>query len=111
MKNRGFTLVEVIVVAVIVAVIAATATLLYSGYIEQAKKDTVDEMAKVAASSGNAFYRRTSEIPTVSDLNIFMADVNRFEIVINEDELTITVKDISGRPDKDDIESEAISFE
>lgn len=92
MRNRGFTLVEVIVVSVIVALLAATATLLYSGYVEQARKDTVVGLAKVAASSANAFWRRTGSAPTaVSQLNVFISDPSRFRVSVEGAEVTASL--------------------
>jgi prepilin-type N-terminal cleavage/methylation domain-containing protein len=51
LKNqKGFTLVEVIVVAVIVAVLAAVAIPLYLGYIESSKVNIANNTAGSAAS-------------------------------------------------------------
>jgi type IV pilus assembly protein PilA len=51
MKNeKGFTLVEVIVVAVIVAVLAAVAIPLYLGYIESSKVNMANNTASSAAT-------------------------------------------------------------
>jgi len=51
LKNRkGFTLVEVIVVAVIVAVLAAVAIPLYLGYVESSKANVANNLAGSAAS-------------------------------------------------------------
>jgi len=50
-RNRqGFTLVEVIVVAVIVAILSAVAVPLYLGYINSAKVSTANNIAGAAAS-------------------------------------------------------------
>jgi len=49
-KNRkGFTLVEVIVVAVIVAILALVAILLYQGYAQEARRNTAENLAASAA--------------------------------------------------------------
>ena len=48
--SRGFTLVEVIVVAVIVAVLATVAIPLYSGYVESAKLNTAENCAGTLAN-------------------------------------------------------------
>ena len=49
-KNKGFTLVEVIVVAVIVAVLALVAIQLYQGYVKESRKNTAENLAASAAS-------------------------------------------------------------
>lgn len=49
-QNKGFTLVEVIVVAVIVAVLAAVAIPLYTNYVNDARQGVVDNAAASAAS-------------------------------------------------------------
>jgi type IV pilus assembly protein PilE len=49
-SQRGFTLVEVIVVAVIVAVLAAIAIPLYTGYIDSSRQNVVQNAAGSAAS-------------------------------------------------------------
>lgn len=97
MKNKGFTLVEVIVVAVIVALLAATATLLYGGYIKETRKNTVIELAEVAASAGNAYWRRTGkDLPTgdlVSVLNLFISDQKRFTVTLSTSSADFIVVD------------------
>lgn len=50
MKNRkGFTLVEVIVVAVIVAVLALVGIQLYQGYVVESQRNTAENLAASAA--------------------------------------------------------------
>lgn len=48
-NNKGFTLVEVIVVAVIVAVLALVAIQLYQGYVREARLGTANNLAASAA--------------------------------------------------------------
>lgn len=50
LNNKGFTLVEVIVVAVIVAVLALVAIQLYTGYIEEARRNTAENLAGSASN-------------------------------------------------------------
>jgi prepilin-type N-terminal cleavage/methylation domain-containing protein len=53
-SNKGFTLVEVIVVAVIVLVLAAVAIPLYMGYINDSRKASAENIAGSIASSAGA---------------------------------------------------------
>jgi type IV pilus assembly protein PilA len=57
-NRRGFTIVEVIVVAVIVAVLAAVAIPKYLAYISSTKQDGVSNMAKTVAAAANTYLRR-----------------------------------------------------
>ncbi|MBN1307905.1 MAG: prepilin-type N-terminal cleavage/methylation domain-containing protein [Chitinispirillaceae bacterium] len=49
-NEKGFTLVEVIVVAVIVAVLALVGIQLYQGYATEARRNTAENLAASAAS-------------------------------------------------------------
>ena len=53
-KEKGFTLVEVIVVAVIVAVLAAVAIPLYMGYIRDSRINVCNNIAGTVASACGA---------------------------------------------------------
>ena len=54
-SNKGFTLVEVIVVAVIVLILAAVAIPLYNGYIRDARQASLENVAgSIAACLGAA---------------------------------------------------------
>jgi prepilin-type N-terminal cleavage/methylation domain-containing protein len=53
-KEKGFTLVEVIVVAVIVAVLAAVAIPLYMGYIRDSRINVCNNVAGTVASACGA---------------------------------------------------------
>jgi len=53
-NQKGFTLVEVIVVAVIVAVLAAVAIPLYNGYIKDSRKNVADNLGGTVASACGA---------------------------------------------------------
>ncbi|MDR2727944.1 MAG: prepilin-type N-terminal cleavage/methylation domain-containing protein [Chitinispirillales bacterium] len=50
-NNKGFTLVEVIVVAVIVLILAAVAIPLYQGYIKDSKTAVANNLAGTVASA------------------------------------------------------------
>ena len=51
MTKKGFTLIEVMVVAVIVAILSAVAIPIYNGYIERSANDVSKNVAGVVASS------------------------------------------------------------
>ncbi|MDR2972994.1 MAG: prepilin-type N-terminal cleavage/methylation domain-containing protein [Bacteroidales bacterium] len=57
-NNKGFTLVEVIVVAVIVLILAAVAIPLYNGYIRDSRQSTVSNAA-VAIANGLGAMRQS----------------------------------------------------
>jgi len=50
-NNKGFTLVEVIVVAVIVLILAAVAIPLYNGYIDDSRQASVENVAGALAGA------------------------------------------------------------
>jgi len=58
-KQKGFTLVEVIVVAVIVAILAAVAIPLYTGYIKDSRSNSANNVAGSLASGLGAYYQTT----------------------------------------------------
>jgi len=70
-KFGGFTLVEVIVVAVIVLILSAVAIPLYNGFVRSAREDTAQNLAETGAAAANAIWRRTGQDPAnVGVLNI-----------------------------------------
>ena len=62
--SHGFTLVEVIVAAVIVAILAAVAIPLYSGYIRDSRMKTAENIAaSVASACGGISAFDPAEVP------------------------------------------------
>ena len=61
-KEKGFTLVEVIVVAVIVAVLAAVAIPLYMGYIRDSRINVANNVAGSVASACGATRQQDTTI-------------------------------------------------
>jgi prepilin-type N-terminal cleavage/methylation domain-containing protein len=89
-SQKGFTLVESIVIAVIVAILALIAVQLYSGYVNHARQEAVTNMAHTAAAAANAYWRKTNTDPPSADsLNLFFAD-NSFTVAISGNLITVT---------------------
>jgi prepilin-type N-terminal cleavage/methylation domain-containing protein len=85
-QKIGFTLIEVVVTATIIAVLAITATVLYRGYITESRKSTVSNIADAAAASANAYTRKTGVNLTSTDsaqLHLFFPDPTRFTVTIS----------------------------
>jgi len=65
MRNKGFTLIEVLVVAVIVAVLAAVAIPAYMNYVKDSKGQVIENIAAtVATSIGNSI--ASNRVPAAS---------------------------------------------
>ncbi len=90
MDRSGFTLVEVVVTSVIIALLATTATLLYGGYITDSAQQTVTDMAGVAASSANAYLRKTGAAPDSAKLNLFLSDASRYTVEVDSPNVIIS---------------------
>jgi prepilin-type N-terminal cleavage/methylation domain-containing protein len=65
--RKGFTLIEVLVVAVIVAILAAVAIPAYSGYIQSSKTRVAQNVAGTIASALAAYYSEFPEFALPAD--------------------------------------------
>lgn len=65
-NSKGFTLVEVIVVAVIVAVLALVAIQLYQGYVKDSRQNTSENLAASAAGYLQSAYNATDSATVVA---------------------------------------------
>jgi prepilin-type N-terminal cleavage/methylation domain-containing protein len=67
--RRGFTIVEVVVVAVIVLILSAAAIPMYGGFLKGARQDAVDGLAETAAAAANSYWLKTGGVPTITGPN------------------------------------------
>lgn len=71
-STEGFTIVEVVVVSVIVAILAAVAIPVYLGFQNDARQNAVEQLAQTAAAAADGYCRKTGAAPkTLADLNLF----------------------------------------
>jgi prepilin-type N-terminal cleavage/methylation domain-containing protein len=90
-KTKGFTLVEAIVTAVILAILSAVAIPMYSGFINDQRQTTVDNLAETAAAAANAYVRRTGD--STSTTNI----ISNMNLYYDHSKYTVTVPGDSGQ--------------
>jgi prepilin-type N-terminal cleavage/methylation domain-containing protein len=69
MNNKGFTLVEVIVVAVIVAILALVGIQLYRGYVQDARQGTVENLTASAATFLQSEYNSGADTTVIKGLS------------------------------------------
>lgn len=97
--SKGFTMVEMIVTAVIIAILAAVAIPMYRGYVLGQRQATVDNLAQTAGAAANSYWRRTGTVPGNTDFNpsntlgLYYSNnaTTGYSITISSN--TITVKD------------------
>jgi prepilin-type N-terminal cleavage/methylation domain-containing protein len=83
-SKRGFVLAEVLVVAVIVAILAAVAIPTYTSYVRGQRQSVVKALAQTAAVSANVYLRRYGTAPPDSAaLHLFLPDPDRFSVSID----------------------------
>lgn len=85
--SKGFTLTEILVVSVIIAILSAVAVPVYTNYIKEQRVDAVKNLALAAAISANVIYRRTNLIPDcpadcTTVLNLFLPEQGRYTVKI-----------------------------
>lgn len=95
-KHSGFTLVEILVVSLIVAILAAVSIPVYSGYIRSQREEVAKNIAQSAAVAANIHARRTGAAVAcahpdcVALLNIFLSNPAQFKIDIADRTVTVT---------------------
>jgi|GEM_PF-1932937 len=113
-NNKGFTLVEVIVVAVIVLILAAVAIPLYNGYIRDSRQAALENITGSVASLAGTSAQVQGTIATVTGQRAFRitggtfgddAQVvipERFTVVLDGAVGTVTARPCTAAGDPDD---------
>jgi prepilin-type N-terminal cleavage/methylation domain-containing protein len=96
--TRGFTLVEAIVVAAILAILSAVAIPSYTNYVRSQKREVARGIAQSGAAAANIYFRRTGNPPPDSaSLNLFLSDPARYTVAIQGNFIVVT--DVSNPAD------------
>jgi type IV pilus assembly protein PilE len=75
-KERGFTLMELMVVIVIVAILAAVAVPLYINYVRDAQRtEAKGAIGAVITAEQTYLQRNNTYTPTLANLNVNLADL------------------------------------
>ena len=106
LKNKGFTLVEAIVTAVIMAILAAVAIPIYTGFIRDQQQSTVDNLAETAAAAANAYFRRTGADPPDGDVT---PNIQPLNLYFNSAKYNISVASGSGDITVTDLKHSGVS--
>lgn len=65
-----------------VAILAAVAVPVYTGYVTNQRQEVVTNLAQTAAITANAYLRRTGNNPTVAELGLFLPDPTKYTITM-----------------------------
>jgi len=94
LKQRGFTLVELMIVVTIVGILAAVCVPLYMSYIQRARiKALVYPGLHAIESNISLYYASMGKMPTNADLPEMMLEANtsHFHVGLAGDDLVITI--------------------
>jgi len=87
--RKGFTLIEVLVVAVIVAILAAVAIPAYNAYIRGSKEKVALNFAATCAQSAATYYAQSQVAPTTLD-DINVTSPSGYTATISGTSVTVT---------------------
>jgi prepilin-type N-terminal cleavage/methylation domain-containing protein len=88
MDTKGFTLVEVIVVAVIVAILALVGVQMYIGYVNDAKLEVLENSAASAATYLNAAETLGAQVPG-DDIALSLSGTGRWITRVGSGDSTV----------------------
>lgn len=90
--NLGFTLVEGLVVAVIMGILAAVSIPIYTGYIRSQRQQAAKSMAQTAAVTANGLYRRYNVNPNSDSLraHLFVPNPGQFTFNVIDSFVVVT---------------------
>ena len=99
-KNRGFTLVELLIVIVIIAILTVISLIAYNGIQNRARKTTAESTAKSAADKIQIYYTDEGKYPDDLDaLGGATVSVNKpYHIDKNSIKYTNTATDMTSQP-------------
>lgn len=89
LQRQGFTLIEVIVVSVIVAILAAIAIPNYQSYLIQTRQDSVNDIADASAALASNYYKKFNTEPTVAALKLNI-DASKYSVTISPPNLIVS---------------------
>ena len=78
-ENRGFTLLELIVVVIIIAVLASIAVPMYRGYIKSTRASEATSRLGSIVTAAKNYYQRYSQWPDSFEVEGFYGDDNPSE--------------------------------
>lgn len=90
-NRKGFTLIRVTVLGVIVLILTALVTPFYNDFIHNTHQKAIDNLAQTAAEAANTYWRKTGATPTLDQLNFFY-DNDTYTIAIHGSNITVTHK-------------------
>lgn len=95
-RQNGFTLVEVLIVSVIVAVLAIVAVPVYKGYVRSTNMRIAEDLGQITSAKASAYYSRHNKKPPSTDILNMIYDSSHFKISIDTTNNKVEVYKDSG---------------